>query len=511
MKNIIVVILAVFCLMVTLNSCSKKLDLAPESSISDVNFWQTPQQVDAFVTGIHSRFRTHINSLEYLGELRADIFGHDPGSSSAFTGESSQGLERLWLNNLDMDAPGVSDFGGFYSNINQINLLISKLNSPGVVAVPNKPYYLGIAHGMRAFYYFQMYRSWGKVIIQTEPTTSIDISGLAKAASTEAEVLALIKQDIESSNTAFGANYTFMNQKAFWSKSATQMLKAEVNLWTSYRGGGAADATTAKNALMDIRTNVPSLALLPSFANVFTATNKGNDEVIFAVRNKLDEAGLPFAGTFFPQNGLIANFYDSADNRKFDVATDNWGGLLRAPTKIAVFRKFDDKDSRKWASIQPGYEIGPGGKYQLAGAFVKKYQGQQNAGARQYTNDFPIYRYADLLLLLAEAKIILHEDPSTEINLVRKRAYGANYNTAVHAYPNQPIDANPEEAILQERFFELIFEGKRWYDLRRLGDKYVYKYTTIMASEPYKLLWPIDRNTLTNNRALQQNAGYPQF
>jgi hypothetical protein len=511
MKKIIIVFLASLFLSVIFYSCSKKLDLAPESSISDVNFWQTPQQVDAFVMGLHSRFRSHTGSFQYLGEMRADIFGHDPGSSSAFTGESSQGLERLWLNNLDMDAPGVSDFGGFYSNINQINLLISKLNDPDVVAVSNKDYYLGTAHGMRAFYYFQMYRSWGKVIIQTEPTTSIDISNLAKAASTEQEVLTLIKEDIDKSIGAFGTNYTFMNQKSFWSKSATLMLKAEVYLWTAHRAGGTADATIAKNALTDIRTNISSLSLLPSFANVFAATNKGNNEIIFAMRNRLDEAGLPFAGTFLPQNGLIANFYDSVENRKFNVATDNWGGLLRAPTKIATFRRFDDRDSRKWASIQPAYERLASGTYQLAGAFVKKFQGEQNAGTRQYTNDYPIYRFADLLLLLAEAKILLGENPAPEINLVRQRAFGANYNVSLHAYPNQPVDANPREAILQERFFEFIFEGKRWYDLRRMGDSYVFKYTTIPSTEAYKLLWPIDRNTLTNNRSLQQNPGYPQF
>lgn len=511
MKNILTVVVASFCIAAIFNSCSKKLDLAPESSISDANFWQTPEQVDAFVMGLHARLRSHITALQYLGEMRADIFGHDPGSSSAFTGESSQGLERLWLNNLDMDAPGVSDFGGFYSNINQINLLISKLNDPDVVAVSKKDYYLGIAYGMRAFYYFHMYRSWGKVIIQTEPTTSIDISNLAKAASTEAEVLALIKDDIEKSLTAFRDNYTFMNQKAFWSKPATLMLKAEVFLWTAHRAGGAADATVVKNTLTDIRTNVPALALLPSYANVFSATNKGNIEIIFAIRNRLDEAQLPFAGTFFPQNGLIANFYDSVENRKFSVSTDNWGGILRAPTKIATFRKFDDRDSRKWASIQPAYERLPSGAYQLAGAFVKKFQGEQNAGTRQYTNDYPIYRFADLLLMMAEAKILLGENPATEINQVRQRAYGSAYNAATLGYPNQPVDANPRESILQERFFEFIFEGKRWYDLRRIGDSYVFKYTTIPSTDGYKLLWPIDRNTLTNNRSLQQNPGYPQF
>ncbi|MBD0287030.1 MAG: SusD family outer membrane lipoprotein NanU [Flavisolibacter sp.] len=510
MKKNIIALLSGLWLVLLFSACSKKLDLAPVSSITDANFWQTPEQVDAFVTGIHARFRSHTSAFQSLGEMRADIFGTDPGSSSTFTGEATQGAERLWMNNLDMDAPGVSNFGGFYANINQINLLISKLNTTSVVTEANKNYYLGIAYGMRAFYYFQLYRSWGKVILQTEPTTSIDISNLAKPASGEADVMKLIKDDIEQSVNAFGNNYSFRNQKAFWSKAATLMLKAEVYLWTSYRSGGTADATTAKNALMDIQQNVPGLMLLPSYANVFATNNKGNAEIIFAIRNRVDEAQLPFASTFFPQTGLIANFYDSVGNRKFNVTQDNWGGLLRAPVKIATFRRFDDKDSRKWVSIQPAYTL-VNNTYRVAGAFVNKYQGEQVAGARQYTNDFPIYRYADLLLLLAEAKVLLGESPAAEINAVRQRAFGANYNAAVHAFPNQPIDANPKEAILQERFFEFIFEGKRWYDLRRMGDEFVYKYTTILPGESFKLLWPIDRNTLTNNRALEQNPGYPRF
>ncbi len=509
MKKNITTILSLLAVLFMVSSCSKKLDLAPISSISDENFWQTPEQVDVFVTGLHARFRSNIAQFQYLGEMRADIFGTDPGSSSAFTGEATQGVERLWLNNLDMDNPGVVNFGGFYSNINQINLLISKLNSTSIVTDANKKYYLGIAYGMRAYYYFQMYRSWGQVIIQTEPSMAIDISNLAKPASPEADVIKLVKEDIENSATNFGTNYTFRNTKSFWSKAATLMLKAEVYLWTSYRGGATADATIAKNALAEIQTNVGS-ALLPSFANVFSSTTKGNTEIIFAIRNKVDESGLPFSGTFLPQSGLIANFYDSVGNRKFNVTTDNWGGLLRAPIKIATFRRFNDKDSRKWVSIQPAYNF-VGGNYQIAGAFVSKFQGEQSPAGRQYSNDYPVYRNADLLLLLAEAKVLLGEDPATEINLVRARAYGANYSSAVYGYPNQAVDANAKEAILQERYFEFIFEGKRWYDLRRMGDNYVYANTTVSSAESYKLLWPIDRNTLTNNRSLTQNQGYPKF
>lgn len=510
MKKNIFYILSGFCLLLVISSCSKKLDLTPVSSISDENFWQTPEQADVFVSGLHARFRSHTSSFQYLGEMRSDIFGTDPGSSSAFTGEATQGVERLWLNNLNLDNPGISNYGGFYSNINQLNLLISKLGATNIVTPTNKNYYLGIAYGMRAYYYFQMYKSWGKVIIQTEPTTSIDISNLAKPASGEEEVVKLIKNDVEQSINAFGSDYSFKNTKAFWSKAASLMLKAEVFLWTSYRGGGTADATVAKTALTTIQTNISSLALLPSFSTVFASANKGNNEIIFAIRNKLDEASLPFASTFLPQTGLIANYYDSIGARKFSVTADNWGGLLRAPVKIATFRKFDDKDSRKWASIQPAYNL-VAGNYQIAGAFVSKYAGEQSPAGRQYTNDFPIYRYADLLLMLAEAKIILGESPATEINLVRARAYGSNYSSLVNGYPNQAIDSNPKESLLQERFFEFLFEGKRWYDLRRLGDSYVFKYTTVPSSEAYKLLWPIDRTTLTNNRALEQTPGYPKF
>jgi len=511
MKKILIYILSGAAIISISVSCNKKLDLAPVSSITDANYWQTSDQFDAFVYGIHARFRGHTSSIQALGELRSDIFGTEPGNAGTFTGEATQGLERFWQQTLTLDASGVSNFGGFYSNIVQLNLVIEKLNTTSVVTTANKNYYLGLAYGMRAYYYFQMTRAWGDVVIQTDAVTTIDVSNLAKPSSPAADVIALIKSDIESSLANYGTDYSFRNTKSFWSKAATQMLKAEVFLWTAHRGGGTTDATTALNALTDIRTNIPALALQSSFANVFASSNKGNSEIIFAIRFGLNESSLPFAGTFYPQTALLANYYDSLGNRKFNVTQDNWSGLLRAPIPVSTFRKFNNLDGRKWFSIQPAYNSPTPGVYVIAGCFVKKYEGEQNQGSRVYTNDFPIYRYADLLLMTAEAKILLGQNPAAEINLVRARAFGVNYIAAVHGYPNQTIDSDPKQALLQERLYEFIFEGKRWNDLRRFGNSYVFQHTSVSSAEAYKLLWPIDRNSLTNNRALVQTPGYPAF
>ncbi len=531
MKRYITAIAGCIAMVAAMSSCSKQLNLSPVSNISDANYWQTSSQFDAFVTGVHTQFRTDNANMQLLGEMRADIFGTDPGNLGSFTGEATQGLERMWLNTLTLTTTPVTNFGGFYYNIVQLNLLISELHSTTIVSAANQSYYLGIAYGMRAFYYFQLLRSWGGVLIQTAPVASFNISTLAKPASSAAQVTSLIKADIDSSLNNFGANYSFFPTfgKAYWSKPATEMLEAEVYLWTSYRGGGNADATTALNALDDIQTNVPALhlvtantsvtgavpgsGLLTPYARVFSSANRDNPEIIFASHylfsTTVNEATMSFVTTsFVPQTGLISNFYDSVNNLLFNPnTTGNWGGLLRAPVKIATFRQFNPLDTRALASIQPAYNS-VSGQYVIAGCFTGKYQGEFVAGNRAIDNDFPIYRYADLLLLKAEAEIILGTDPSNEINLVRTRAYGANYNPATLGYPNQPIDANPKEALLQERLYEFVFEGKRWYDLVRLdpNGSYVFEHTT--ATQAYQLLWPIDVTALTNNPDLVQNPGY---
>jgi len=138
--------------------------------------------------------------------------------------------------------------------------------------------------------------------------------------------------------------------------------------------------------------------------------------------------------------------------------------------------------------------------------FLSKWAGSTSGTSQVYNNDFPIYRYADVLLLLAEAKTKLGEDPTAEIMQIRQRAYGAN----AQAFNSGTITSNMD-AILEEYLREFIGEGKRWWALRRAGDAYVYaaiKPTYLSPTTVAKLLLPISTSMINNDPLLTQTPGY---
>jgi hypothetical protein len=144
--------------------------------------------------------------------------------------------------------------------------------------------------------------------------------------------------------------------------------------------------------------------------------------------------------------------------------------------------------------------------FAVRGVMLTKYVGSTAGTTQIYDNDFPIYRYADVLLLLAEAKTKLGEDPSTEINAIRQRAYGNAY--VPHVNGSQTVNMN---AILDEYLREFIGEGKRWWALRRAGNSYVYanlnpSYFSITSTA--KFLLPLSVGMLTADPLLTQTPGY---
>lgn len=509
---------------VTLAGCDS-LDVESVSTITDAGYWKSGDQVKAFNTAIHELIREESYKLFQLGEPRADIYGDIP-----FGGEATQGVERLPYNTINAEFTGINDFANLYKSINQINLMIYKTKDTDLLEENVRNYYLGEAYGLRAFLYFHLLRSWGDVILTTEPTlgSELDVSNLAKEASPAQEVMNQIKSDIDASLNAFGGDYSYKYGKCYWSKTASLMLKGEVYLWSGRQmGGGAGDYNTAKAALQDVQKN-GNVSLLPKFADVFAYDNKQNNEIIFAFHSGQDDDFLMWKNNnwrnnMIPQKEYMANYCDAAGTPFLQVEGFNLNGLIRYQVKYDFYWKtYREGDTRLAGTLTPVYKKEEDGALTYVAPIANKFRGMTLEGGdeRQWYDDYPVYRYADCLLLLAQAKAFLGEDPSTEINAVRERAYGSEYFNAHKnelAYPNDKGDfyaANPYmagdnqgavEAVLKERLREFVFEGRRWYDLRCAGDEYVLKYT---KAQKDRLLWPINEKALTNNRGLQQTPGY---
>jgi starch-binding outer membrane protein, SusD/RagB family len=486
-KQSINYILLVFYIIFSL-SCTKDLNLAPTSIISANSFWKTPDDAKGGLYGMYDVFRSLSNTqgqkgpssiLYFLGEARSEIMGYGIGNP----------FQRVKYYENSLDAVNADlDWQALYIVIGYANLVIK--NVPGIQFsnTSDKNSFLAQAYAMRAFIYFTV----------TEPTGEFTAKATFKPREPVSKIFDLIKSDINQALKLF-PDSKFPVGRSTWSKPATYVLKGDVYLWTGkIMNGGATDFTTALNALDSAQNS--DVSLLGAYSDIFSYTNKGNKEVIFAANFQDLEAN----------NNYFTDMYGAGDNTKdIDQATatklgTNGGSNYWACTAL-VRNQFTDDDQRKAASFLEIYTH-KNGIDEYYTSVVMKGRGVVINGIREFLCDVIIYRYAELLLLKAEAENALGMDPSVEMNAVRKRAYGVNF--PAHQFVNGSKEVN-DEAILQERLFELAFEGKRWWDLVRFG-KAFEKIPSLQGRQQnsYLLLWPVTQQTITLNSEIRQTPGY---
>lgn len=474
------------------SACTDMLELAPTSEITVTGFWVSEDNANGALNGMYVRFRDEASSnLFFWGEARSETFSYGL--------QASEGRERYFENSLDPTFAG-PNWLRMYTTIHDANLIIKYVPDINFSNEDNKNRMLAQAYAMRAYLYFVMARTWGGVPIVTEPTEGYDAETTFRARNSVEQVFTQIKSDIEESLSLF-PNNTLPAGKALWSKPAVSTLKGDVFLWTGKRlNGGSADFNIALQALEDAST-APGLALLEDYDNVFRYDNKGNSEILFAVRYLDLEAGENFANSLYIRDDEIPQGAD--EEVKAIIGTG--GGLNRMAPSSVVRGQFNERDSRRTASFVEIFTQGEDGP-NYYGSVVRKYRGFVDPSGRRFIDDVIIYRYADLLLLKAEAKNALGQDPSVEINNIRERAYGEHFED--FRFVNQSQAENDEE-ILRERLFELAFEGKRWWDLLRF-DQAFDKVPSLQerAGQRHLELWPISLGTISLNSRIEQNPGY---
>ncbi|HAH35746.1 MAG TPA: RagB/SusD family nutrient uptake outer membrane protein [Algoriphagus sp.] len=474
-------------------SCTDQLELTPVSTITASGFWVNEDNANGALNGLYVRFRDEVsNNFFFWGEVRSETLSYGL--------QASEGRERYFENTLDPTFAGPT-WLRLYTIIHDTNLIIKYVPEIKFNREADKNRMLAQAYTMRAFIYFTMARTWGGVPIVTNPTEGYDAETTFRERATVNEVFDLIKSDLDNALQLYPDN-TLSSSKAFWSKPACNMLKGEVYLWTGKKlSGGQADFTTALQALTEAST-APGLGLLPNFDQIFRYHNKGNAEILFAVRFLDLESGSNYNSSLYIRDDEIPSSIDPELEKRIGQG----GGLNRmAPSQI-LRSAYSQDDQRKDATFAEINIPNQDGTPRYYGSLVMKYRGFVDASGRRFIDDIIIYRYADLLLLVAEAKNALGQDPSLEINKVRKRAYGEAFEN--HQFVNGSTEEN-NEAILKERLLELAFEGKRWWDLVRF-DMAFEKIPSLQnrSNQRHLELWPISLSTISLNSKIIQNPGY---
>ena len=500
MKKYIYILLATF----ALSACESELELESPSELTTAGFWDTEEGARTAHTGLYANLRSSAQDFWLLGEMRSDIWG-------GRTYESAFNTNLIESNFTEATAP-FGGWAGLYTRIHRINDFLANAPNVSFVNEDDKNHLIGQAYGLRALYYYTLLKTWGAVPIILEPVGAIDPSDLSKPRSPQAEVMSLIKSDIGASLSAFGSDDSFWeDSRNFWSKAATLALKGDVYIWSAnLLGGGNADLNEAKIALQQVASF--GVSLEADISSLWGVENEGNSEFIFALQYKRDEASNIYNSLTGRSTEINPQFNDKGSSMiDFVIAGANRYGQ----SEKTILLLDDNDDSRKDATFIRLYVDDNGGagyptynEPAYFGSVFNKFLGRVDGTERIFENDVPVYRYADIVLLLAEAKNLLGEDPSGEINQIRQRAYGANYVEAIHGYTNgsQTDNAN---AILDERYKEFIGEGKRWWDLRRAGSSFVFDNISFLSpGEEFKLLLPITTDMIGRNPALEQTPGY---
>ena len=540
-KNKILTFVLCLGMMASFSAC-ESLDQAPQDYFGSGNFWKDQPQASGYMVGLHAYLRGTYSSWFVMGELRNGLLGDgDDGMGTSVMGESLDN-QNIIKQDLTADKAGMDNWNGLYSEIVRVNLAIQEISKTSVLTEAQKNLYLGQAYGIRAYYYYLLYTTWGGVPLVTDVAITegqVSAERLKRPRAKASEIMNLLKQDITESEKAYGAyGADGFSNKYTWSKYATLMLKANIYAWAAtvttddQKATGNADLQTAKAALQEV-INSNKFALTPSFVQTFRTDAKSTTkEMILAVPyNKTDNAYMPYISHCVAQEALLTAAYDK-DGKHVALDNDSYGnrtltgGLVRYQYKETLWKAYDADDTRRDATffVVCNNPAAPktGSNF---GILLKKFSGTYypDEGTHRFDCDGPIFRYAEALLLMAEIENDLGGDPTLYLNKVRERAYG---NTA-HNFANQGKYQNTLN-ILGELDKEFVFEGKRWFALQRMTDQagkalvfnadvnYLFipggaKKPILSEAEAYKTLWPISIRTHTNDASIQQNPGYEEF
>lgn len=491
--NTIKNILAIAVLAVLAISCSDEfLEKAPLDSINTDNYYQTEEDAINAINGAYQPLQWP--KLYNMRMWTSDIMA---GNSIVGAGGGDDGRETQDMANFvtTTDNSGVLDlYRGPWPGILRSNIVLEKIPAMEIdESLKNR--ILGEAHFLRAHYYFILVRFFGDVPLITEPQVPGD--DLRPERTNKSLVYDLIIDDLTTAKDLLPTKSSYSsNDLGRATKGAATGLLAKVYLTI----GEWDNVVSLSDEIVAL-----GYSLNENYADNFDVYNKNSIESLFEVQYTGD------AGEDFWSNENQASWLSTFQGpRNSGMVAGGWG--WNQPTQ-EFFDAYEENDLRKNATVFyegcpdfDGQKYNPA--YSITGYNLRKFL-VTKAVAATYDNspmNFPVLRYADILLMKAEALNELNRTSEAEIplNEVRERS-GLN---AVSGKSQSEMKA----IILNERRLELAFEGQRWFDLIRVnngqwGLDFLHSIGKVNATEK-NLLFPIPLKEIESNPNLIQNPGY---
>lgn len=474
--------------LLLLGGCDSILDVEQESAIIGSGYWNSPDDVEAYLTGIYYAFRGG-SGTGTDGVMNTTFWLEDRGDS--FEQGLESGVTTAWQQNLnESNAPS---WLNLYEVIQQCNMLLKYAPTISYANESDRNRAIAETLFIRSYVYFILVRTFGDVPLELEPTESDDKPALPRSPADE--VVAQLLSDIDQAIGLFPESGYVDKSNA--SRPAALALKADALLWKAkVLGGGNAGLETALTALDEA---IPTVSPLADYADIFATDNKKNAEIVLSLHFQRDEKSDQYGSRLKPRN----IFVESAANASEIPYALNGARSVYAPS-AKLLAAFDEhpNDVRKAASVITALSASGG----VIGVFDNKFRGTAYDDDRHFDNDIISYRWGGLVLMKAEALAALGRtaEAVTALDLVRNRA-------GIGDFTGSSDKTTVEKAILDESFKELYFEQKRWPDLVRFhfgGTIDVYEEVPNLDGKTLPLYFPIPQAQIDLNPALEQTPGY---
>lgn len=481
--------------MVSLFSCKKELIEKPKSMTVEA-FYNTPQEIEAGLAAIYPGIRSaYPQWWMVLLECQTEYGAGAYGSANADAARMMQGLDAVTGNNI------VAVWDASYQSIRNANLIIRNVPNSKMLTPEQKDAYIAEAKFMRALVYFHLVRAWAGVPIYTEENMT-QTTGVPKG--TKQEVYELIRSDLEFAEAHLPDNPPLIGKPFKW---AAKTFLADVYLYLELYPEAS---EKANEVIQANKFSLQTVSVADDFNKIFGLDASSPEEIFYFKYNKSSP------------NGLVL-FTMEINNKPWFGS--NGYGFFQLPKESVFYKNWNDNDLRKefnWYNTNDPKPFLSGQSAFLIGASVlspKKYN-DPTGRATISTFSYPIYRYAELLLIYAEASARANGGPTADgmekLNMVHRRAYGLDplqtssidFNITDYNTTDKFIDL-----ILQEIGYEFQFEAKRWFSLVRTGKvKEVMKNSIDRVVADKALLWPIPSIEFDLNEAMDrskdQNPGY---